>query len=410
MLAFPPPGCEMLTDYAKIISPVNINGTFIPFTDSAEHVGIVRSIHGNKPNILARLAAHRRAVFSVLPAGLARGHRGNPAASLRVERLYGVPVLLSGLATMVLSQPEISLIAGPFKQHIEKLLKLHKATPECVVWFLAGCLPAEALLHLRQMSLFGMISRLHQGSNLLADHARHIFATARASSKSWFLQIQNTFLQYSLPHPVTFLDNPPSKASFKSQVSSAVIEHWEQKLRGQASLLDSLKYFSPSFMSLSSTHPIFSTCGSSPYEVSKAVVQARYLSGRARVEALTKHWDTANKEGICPLCRDTDPVLGTLEHLLLSGGCPALAEARLSMLSFFNAYMVPRPYLLPLIKPCWSNDESLTMQFLLDCSIIPSIIRSSQESSEPVMKDLFYMTRTFVFKIYITRRRMLENV
>ena len=91
-------------------------------------------------------------------------------------------------------------------------------------------------------------------------------------------------------------------------------------------------------MSLSTTHPMFSTCESSPYEVSKAVVQARYLSGRARVEVLTKHWDLTNKEGFCLLCKDTNPVPGTLEHILLCGGCPALADARLSMISFFNSY------------------------------------------------------------------------
>ena len=103
-------------------------------------------------------------------------------------------------------------------------------------------------------------------------------------------------------------------------------------------------------MSLSATHPIFSTCGASPYEVSKASVQARYLSGRARVEALTRHWDCSNKEGFCLLCNDVSPALGTLEHLLLSGGCPALAEARLEMINFFEAYLVSRPYLFPVFK------------------------------------------------------------
>ena len=55
-----------------------------------------------------------------------------------------------------------------------------------------------------------------------------------------------------------------------------------------------LKYWHPAYMLLSQTHPLFPTCGSSPYEISKAVVQTRFLSGRARVESLTKHWDKAN--------------------------------------------------------------------------------------------------------------------
>ena len=133
LLAFTPPGLEVMTEYAKIISPVSINGNVIPFSESAEHVGIIRSIHGNSPNILARLSSHRRAVFSLLPSGLARGHRGNPAASIRVERLYGIPVLLSGLAPLVLSIQEVSILSGHFKQHVERLLKLHRATQEPVV-------------------------------------------------------------------------------------------------------------------------------------------------------------------------------------------------------------------------------------------------------------------------------------
>ena len=302
LLAFTPPGFEVMTEYAKIISPVSINGNAIPFSESAEHVGIIRSIHGNSPNILARLSSHRRAVFSLLPSGLARGHRGNPAGSIRVERLYGIPVLLSGLAPLVLSIQEVSIISGHFKQHVERLLKLHRATPEPVVWFLAGCLPIEALLHLRQASIFGMITRLNMGDNILANHAREMLTSGRASSKSWFLQIRSIFLLYNLPHPITFLNCPQSKQMFKHLVRSAVLSHWQDKLRAKASVLSSLEFFKPGFMSLSKTHPIYTSCGTNPYETMKASIQARFLSGQAKVEARTRHWDPSNKEGHCRLC------------------------------------------------------------------------------------------------------------
>ena len=409
LLAFCPPGSELLVEYAKIISPVAINGISINFSESAEHVGVVRSIHGNRPNILARLSAHRSSVFALLNTGLAKAHRANPAASMRVERLYGIPVLLSGLATMVLSPTDLSLIIGNFKQHLERLLKLHSATPECVVWFLGGCLPFEALLHLRMFSLFGMLTRLNGGDNTIANHARNMLACAKPSSKTWFLEIQKISLKYLLPHPITFINNPPTKHKFKRLVKFAVLDHWEKKLRAEASFLReaSLKYFDPTFMSLSTTHPIFTTCGTSPYEVSKAVIQARWLSGRARVESLTRHWDTTNKQGICPLCSMVEPAVGTIEHFLLSGGCPALVEARLSMIAFFQAYMVPRPYLFQIFQSQWGEDDSLTMQFLLDCSVIPEVIKISQESENPVMRDIFYLTRSYVFKIYVTRRRLL---
>ena len=224
LLVYSPPGQEASVDYWKIASPININGNFIPFSDSAEHVGIVRSVTGNGPNILARLSAHRRAVFSHLLTGLARGYRANPAASVRVERLYGIPVLLSGLASLVLTANDAGMIYTHFKKHMQRLLKLHKATPDPVVWVLAGCLPPEALLHLRVLSLFGMITRLHDGNNVLADHAREVFSSAKPSSKSWFLVVQKITLQYLLPHPITFLDSPPTKYSFKRLVKSAVMD------------------------------------------------------------------------------------------------------------------------------------------------------------------------------------------
>ena len=131
------------------------------------------------------------------------------------------------------------------------------------------------------------------------------------------------------------------------------------------------------------------------------------MSGRARVESLTKHWDMSNRAGICSLCRMTKPVSGTIEHLLLIGGCPALVEARLSMISLIQAYLVPRPHLLPIFKQLFGKDDSTTMQLLLDCSVLAPIIKLSQESEFPVMREMFYLTRSYVFKIFVTRRRLL---
>ena len=111
---------------------------------------------GNLPHLLNRFSSHNKAIHSVLHAGLARGHRGNPAASLRVEKLYGVPVLLSGTASLVLKQSEYNALDRHFKSVLQNLLKLHDETPDSVVYFLAGSLPASAPLHIRQ---FGMICR-----------------------------------------------------------------------------------------------------------------------------------------------------------------------------------------------------------------------------------------------------------
>ena len=79
----------------------------------AEHVGVIRSSVGNLPHIVNRVAMHKNACV-LLPTGLARRHRGNPEASLRLSQLYGAPVLLSGLSSLVLSQPELNVIDGHY--------------------------------------------------------------------------------------------------------------------------------------------------------------------------------------------------------------------------------------------------------------------------------------------------------
>ena len=106
---------QVLVDYAELVNPVKINGEKVEFVTEAEHVGVLRSVSGNIPNILQQILAYKRALGSVSSAGLARAHRTNPAASLRVHQLYCTPVLLSGLASLVLSKSEISLIENHFK-------------------------------------------------------------------------------------------------------------------------------------------------------------------------------------------------------------------------------------------------------------------------------------------------------
>ena len=95
---------SVTVSYLKEFSPVQLNGTKLKFHDNAEHVDTVRSVVGNLPNIVARLTAHKNAVSGVLHIGVARQHRGNPPASIRVEQVFGFPVLLSGLESLVLTK------------------------------------------------------------------------------------------------------------------------------------------------------------------------------------------------------------------------------------------------------------------------------------------------------------------
>ena len=205
--------------------------------------------------------------------------------------------MMSGLAALILRSSDIDLIEQHLRETLRCLLRLHEKTPRCVVYFLAGCLPGSALLHLRQLSLFGMITRLT--GNILHTHARNVFNYSTVSPKSWFVQIRNLCCTYDLPHPQVLLVSPLSKESFKKLMKQKVTDYWEIKLREEARKLKSLLYFKPEFISLKCPHPIWTSAGYSPYNIAKATVQAIMLSGRYRFGALFRHWVKGN--GCCTL-------------------------------------------------------------------------------------------------------------
>ena len=66
-------------------------------------------------------------------------------------------------------------------------MKLHDQTPDSAVYFLAGSLPATALLHLHQLSLFGMIGSLDH--NLLKTLALNTLVEAKPSARSWLYKV-----------------------------------------------------------------------------------------------------------------------------------------------------------------------------------------------------------------------------
>ena len=209
LIAISNPSMAPTIEYSKLTSPVQINGTKIPFSSTVEHVGILRNESSNLPHIMSRIKAHQKALGAVLHAGAARHHRGNPAGSLRIEKLYALPRLFSGLGVLVLLKTEVDMIDHHIKETQEKLMRLHPRTPQCVVSFLAGCLPGRALLHQKILSIFGMICVLKD--SILHCHAKQVLVNAKPSSRSWFVGVRDICLQYGLPHPLELLNSERTK-------------------------------------------------------------------------------------------------------------------------------------------------------------------------------------------------------
>ena len=110
LLAYCNQNQSFLVDNAMNCQQVTINNTPVKLVSEAEHVEVIQSLVGSLPHIVNRVAMHKNALCVLLPTGLARRHRGNPEASLRLSQLYGAPVLLSGLSSLVFSQAKLNLL------------------------------------------------------------------------------------------------------------------------------------------------------------------------------------------------------------------------------------------------------------------------------------------------------------
>ena len=274
-------------------------------------------------------------------------------------------------------------------------------TPQCFVYLLVGCIPGEAVLHQRQLTLFMQICHLPQDP--LHTHARHVLLCARPSHRSWFQQIYQLCILYELDHPLQMLASPPTKLSFKSLLKQKITAHWEHKLKDEASRLPSLHYFLASRCSLTYPHSIWRAASHSSFENRKASLLARMMSGRFRSEYLTRHW-SANKQGFCQLetCTETR---GDLEHLLVH--CPGLATIRERLWKMFYERSVMFPAFLEFILKLEKSPPEYFMQFLLDPEAFPEVVEMWELFGPQFMEHVYYLTRTYTYYVYREKQIIL---
>ena len=236
--------------------------------------------------------------------------------------------------------------------------------------------------------------------------AQWTLITAKFSASSWFFKIRELTLLYGLPSPISMLQSPPSKTQFKNIIRSKITDYWEVKLRSEASALLSLRYFNPNYMSLNRPHPLWLTCTSNPYEIHKAVIQARMLSGRYQTEDLSKHW-TDNKAGVCQLPGCSGSAVGSIEHLLLF--CPALEPTRIKMMKLSYEVAARNEHSYHIISWVLSHpDRTVLAQFLLDCSSLTIVANMIQNFGSTIQDDLFYISRNWCYSLHRKRMDLLN--
>ena len=254
---------------------------------------------------------------------------------------------------------------------------------------------------MRQLSLFSMIC--HLPNNPLNIHAKHVLALSPTSAQSWFLQVRDICMEYSLPHPLELLENPPKRNQFKKTARLKVTEFWHQKYTAEclSPRLTSVKYLDPAKCSLVSPHPIWLCAGGSSYESNKSLVVAKMLSGRYRTEMLCRFW-SSNTNGYCEAVTCVQ-VQGDLEHLLVK--CPALNQDRMRLFNLWLSKTAYLPQLQDLMCRMISAFPEEKVKFILNPSTHPEMIVLVQLYGEPLLRHVMYLTRTFAFSLH--RRKQI---
>ena len=97
---------------------------------------------------------------------------------------------------------------------------------------------------------------------------------------------------------------------------------------------------------------------------------------------------------------------GSLEHILLH--CPALHAARTRMFILCHKVSRESEELSTIINMVLqSSEEMLRMQFLLDCTTIPAVIRITQLLGTDTRDRLLYIGRTWCYSIHRERMNQL---
>ena len=246
--------------------------------------------------------------------------------------------------------------------------------------------------------------------SILHQHGCFILASPSPSSScnssSWFTQVRDLCSMYCLPDPFYVLHYPEAKRQWKKTVKLRVVEYWDHQLWDHAAgLQSSLPYFRASHMFLVTPSPLWTFCRGLQYEVRRATVQTRMVSGRYRTCWLRRHW-TAGESGACrvPGCTGNTP--GTLLHLA-TGQCPGLTISVRAALHHWRDFVSSNPLLLPILQEYAAGDPEVFLSFLLDPITQSPVIALARHAGSEVIDQLCHLTRTWLYQLHKERLEKL---
>ncbi len=134
---------------------LDLYGKTLGISNKEAHLGIQRNCKANNNNTVeARIASARKAIMSLLGAGL-RGYNGvGPEMCMKMYQTYILPILTYGLQAVVLNEAERNTLELYPRQNLRCLQHIPKSTAIPAIHLLIAIPPLEAIIDIKSLSFF----------------------------------------------------------------------------------------------------------------------------------------------------------------------------------------------------------------------------------------------------------------
>ena len=241
---------------------------------------------------------------------------------------------------------------------------------------------------------------------------KYLLATSDENSRTWSMHLRHLAQMYGMADPSVLLEqSPPTKESWKGDVSAAITSYHEKSLRVAAANNSKMEWLNVSMVGLmGKCHPIMDNI-TTAREVLKMRPALKMLCG----DYFTFETKSKQVPGTSSHCRTCKHPVENLVHILCD--CESYSEPRKRILDQLALLLAEQTQGDNFSKDLDSDslknllsDSRLLCQLVLDCTSLnlPNIYRFS--TSDPKTPEIFRLSRDLCFTVHTTRMKMLREM
>jgi exonuclease III len=312
-----------LTYYnTKPSGPLYLGSEVIKETTSYVHLGIERTTTGHAKLMNGRVLVAQRTVYALIPSGMYGQDGLSPVIMRKLLSAYVIPRMMHGLETLILTQGDVDKLERGYKNILRNLMSLRKNIASSAVYLMMGQLPIEAELHLRILTLYGMISR-QDDQTAIKQLARRQLATQTNPCNSWFGYVASIAKSYDLYTSIhSALEIKFSKEEWSGLIKKAITDTWFHRLKRDAIQRTSLRYLDINLLIQGEAHPLWPETAHT-YGIQSAGYRAKMVTGTYILQANRARFNQFTVDPTCTLC---NAPVEDLPHFITE--CSALDTVR----------------------------------------------------------------------------------